>query len=76
MDSTVALSILRARKEPSRQHASLVLQFCSLLQRDWTVTLSHMFWEDNFLADCLARRSIFVPFEVHSVPLDDPEIRH
>ncbi|CAN0898740.1 Putative ribonuclease H protein At1g65750 [Linum grandiflorum] len=76
MDSKAALSILQAREEPSHQHASLVLQFRSLLQRDWIVTLSHVFREGNFLADCLARRGLFVPFGVRSVPLDDPEIRN
>ncbi|CAN0927047.1 Putative ribonuclease H protein At1g65750 [Linum grandiflorum] len=77
MDSKAALSILQAREESSHQHASLVLQFCSLLQRDWIVTLiSHVFREGNFLADCLARRGLFVPFGVHSVPLNDLEIRH
>ncbi|CAN0865050.1 hypothetical protein LINGRAHAP2_LOCUS9125, partial [Linum grandiflorum] len=39
-------------------------------------TLSHVFREGNFLADCLARRDLSVLFGVHSVPLDNSEIRH
>ncbi|CAN0923428.1 hypothetical protein LINGRAHAP2_LOCUS33569 [Linum grandiflorum] len=49
MDSTTTLSsILQAREELSHQHASLVLQFRSLLPRASTVTLSHVFQENNF----------------------------
>ncbi|CAN0879938.1 Putative ribonuclease H protein At1g65750, partial [Linum grandiflorum] len=69
MDSTSVLYILQAWEEQSHQHTSLVLQFRSLLQRDWTVTLSHVCREGNFLADCLARRGLSVPFGVHYVPL-------
>ncbi|CAN0889759.1 hypothetical protein LINGRAHAP2_LOCUS16162 [Linum grandiflorum] len=73
MDSTTSLSILQTTEKPSHQHASLVLQFRSLMQRDWIVNLSHVFREDNCLADCLAHRR-FIPFGVYNISSSKTDI--
>ncbi|CAN1168973.1 Pathogenesis-related thaumatin-like protein 3.5 [Linum perenne] len=55
MDSTAAVAILlNSELEPSHQYALEALEFKDWLQRDWTVTIKHIYREANHAADYLA----------------------
>ncbi|CAN1146438.1 Putative ribonuclease H protein At1g65750, partial [Linum perenne] len=53
-DSRAAVAILQNESETTHRHASLVAQFVSLKNRDWEVSINHIFREANFAADYLA----------------------
>ncbi|CAN1181076.1 Putative ribonuclease H protein At1g65750 [Linum perenne] len=53
-DSRCAVQILSNQNNVDHQHAGLVKLFTKLLERDWIVSLSHVYRESNFLADSLA----------------------
>ncbi|CAN0826438.1 hypothetical protein LINGRAPRIM_LOCUS2256 [Linum grandiflorum] len=74
MDSATTLSIFLVSEEPLHQHPNLVLQFCCLLLLDGVVSLSHIYREGNFLADCLGYRGFTILFRIHNMFVDDSEI--
>ncbi|CAL1356332.1 unnamed protein product [Linum trigynum] len=74
MDSTAAVHLLSTTSPSNHQHASLVLAFRELQQRDWEIRITHIYREANFLADSLAHRGHILPIGSHVICPSDPEI--
>ncbi|CAN1781224.1 Putative ribonuclease H protein At1g65750 [Linum perenne] len=53
-DLRAAVEILLNDSDLAHRHASLVEQFSSLKNRDWEVSIHHVYREANFTADYLA----------------------
>ncbi|CAN1767664.1 Putative ribonuclease H protein At1g65750, partial [Linum perenne] len=53
-DSTAAIALITSVDDPLHQHANEVLTIRNLLDRDWTVSLMHVFREANKATDFLA----------------------
>ncbi|CAN1770919.1 Putative ribonuclease H protein At1g65750 [Linum perenne] len=53
-DSRAAVAILLNDSNRTHRHASIVEQFTSLKNRDWEVSIHHIYREANFAADYMA----------------------
>ncbi|CAN1157991.1 Putative ribonuclease H protein At1g65750 [Linum perenne] len=53
-DYRVATEILNSASSTAHQHRALVAEFHDLRNRQWEVSLSHVYREANFAADYLA----------------------
>ncbi|CAN1143084.1 Putative ribonuclease H protein At1g65750 [Linum perenne] len=73
-DSRCAVQILSNQNNVDHQHAGLVKLFTKLLERDWIVSLSHVYRESNFLADSLAALGHASPFGTHFIEASDPSV--
>ncbi|CAN1809468.1 Putative ribonuclease H protein At1g65750 [Linum perenne] len=75
-DSLTAVGLLNNAKATDHQHASLIVQFSSLLDRNWKVTLKHIFREANHLADALAEKGHEVNLGNHTFNCSETIIRY
>ncbi|CAN1799663.1 Putative ribonuclease H protein At1g65750 [Linum perenne] len=75
-DSLTAVGLLKNDKATEHQHASLIVQFSILLDRNWKVTLKHIFWEANHLADALAEKGHEVNLGTHTISCSESIIRY
>lgn len=64
-DSHVAIHLINNGCDVHHLYASIVSQIQALAARDWTVQFSHVFWEANGVADCLASLAHTYPLGVH-----------
>ncbi|CAN1182371.1 Putative ribonuclease H protein At1g65750 [Linum perenne] len=71
-DSRAAVALLRESAPHNHHHMSLVDQFHNLKNRDWEVTIHHIYREANNAADCLANfgHTVFFGSHVFSTPID------
>ncbi|CAN1120796.1 Putative ribonuclease H protein At1g65750, partial [Linum perenne] len=65
-DSLAAVRLLTNDKATEHQHASLIAQYNRLLDRNWNISLKHIFREANHLADALAERGHVVALGIHT----------
>ncbi|CAN1194372.1 Putative ribonuclease H protein At1g65750, partial [Linum perenne] len=75
-DSRCAISLLTQPTSPDHQYASIVARYRRLLERNWTVSLKHIFREANHLADALAGKGHQSNLGTHTVDITDSAIRY
>ncbi|CAI0422510.1 unnamed protein product [Linum tenue] len=56
LDSKTALALLLDTGRHNHQHANLAIRFQNMLRREWSVWVTHIYREANFLTDCLAHK--------------------
>ncbi|CAN1767634.1 Putative ribonuclease H protein At1g65750 [Linum perenne] len=71
VDSKVAISLISEPGEPCHHHAGEVVAIRKLLQRDWEVTISHVYREGNKIADYLASIGHGLPPGTHPISISD-----
>ncbi|CAN1274381.1 Putative ribonuclease H protein At1g65750 [Linum perenne] len=71
VDSQVAIALISEKGAPCHQHAGEVITIRKLLQRDWEVTISHIYREGNQTADYLADIGHGLPPGTHSINVSD-----
>ncbi|CAN1173011.1 Putative ribonuclease H protein At1g65750 [Linum perenne] len=71
VDSRVAIALIYGADNTLHQHASEVSSIRALLQRDWEVTISHVYREGNYAADYLADIGHSFPPGFHSIDISD-----
>ncbi|CAN1127865.1 Putative ribonuclease H protein At1g65750 [Linum perenne] len=76
LDSRAPISILTSPEQPVHQQALEALYFRELCQRDWRVTIKHVYREANKAADFLASHGSQFPFGIHLFPLSDCNLGH
>ncbi|CAN1762446.1 Putative ribonuclease H protein At1g65750 [Linum perenne] len=75
LDSIAACLILTKDGDLSHQFACEVIRFRELLNRDWVVTLKHIFHEGNKAADYLAAIGHRRDPRLHLISNSDPSLR-
>ncbi|CAN1135624.1 Putative ribonuclease H protein At1g65750 [Linum perenne] len=73
-DSRSAVTILEQTSQLDHQHAALVLQYRRLMERNWLVTITHIFREANHLADALVNKGHGVSLGTHTIGCEDHEV--
>ncbi|CAN1140727.1 hypothetical protein LINPERPRIM_LOCUS25002 [Linum perenne] len=58
------------------QHTTIVCQYRRLLERNWKVTLKHIYREANHFADVLANKGHGIDLGTHTVKCTDSIIKH
>ncbi|CAI0458485.1 unnamed protein product [Linum tenue] len=76
VDSQCAIQLLRSQDNPDHQHAAIIHRFQEMLQRDWEVTLNHVYREGNKGADFLANHGHSLPLGFHRVSCSFPPFHH
>ncbi|CAN1344914.1 Putative ribonuclease H protein At1g65750, partial [Linum perenne] len=71
VDSRVTIALIYGVDNTLHQHASEVSSIRALLQRDWEVTISHVYREGNYAADYLADIGHSFPPGFHSIDISD-----
>ncbi|CAN1164676.1 Putative ribonuclease H protein At1g65750 [Linum perenne] len=74
-DSLAAVRLLTNDKATEHQHASLIAQYNRLLDRNWNISLKHIFREANHLADALAERGHVVALGIHTTSCSESNVR-
>ena len=54
LDSILTISLIRKGVDKKHPYALVIVKIQELLGRDWWVHMSHIFWEGNHTADCIA----------------------
>ncbi|CAN1822238.1 Putative ribonuclease H protein At1g65750 [Linum perenne] len=67
LDSKVAIALMSNSTETAHQHGMEVIQFRSMLRRDWTVKFIHFFREANFLVDYLTNKGYDLTLGIHTI---------
>ncbi|CAI0429938.1 unnamed protein product [Linum tenue] len=67
LDSTTAIAIIRDRSDDDHRHGILAKHVNHLLDRDWDVSISHVYREGNRTADFLANLGHSLTFGTHHV---------
>ncbi|CAN1149690.1 Putative ribonuclease H protein At1g65750, partial [Linum perenne] len=75
-DSQAILTLIREDRNVSHQHAVDIANLRELLERDWEVTISHIFREGNFAADYLANLGHDYPWGVNIIPISDCNLNY
>ncbi|CAN1165012.1 Putative ribonuclease H protein At1g65750 [Linum perenne] len=73
-DSKAAVSILAKVDNLNHRHASLVEQFHALKNRDWEVSIHHIFREANCAADYLANLGHTLDMGLHVFSFPDSSL--
>ncbi|CAN1123096.1 Putative ribonuclease H protein At1g65750, partial [Linum perenne] len=71
VDSKAAISLINEPGVPCHQHAGEVVAILKLLQRNWEVTIAHIYKEGNKAADYLASIGHNLPLGTQSIPVSD-----
>ncbi|CAN1743077.1 Putative ribonuclease H protein At1g65750 [Linum perenne] len=71
VDSEAVISLITGKDNPMHQHAREVNFIREFLNRDWDVTISHIYREGNFAADYLASIGHSNTRGVHLISLPD-----
>ncbi|CAN1186305.1 Putative ribonuclease H protein At1g65750 [Linum perenne] len=71
VDSRAAVSLISNASNPCHQHAGEVTLIHQLLNREWEVTISHIYREGNQAADYLADIGHGLPTGTHSINVLD-----
>ncbi|CAN1141947.1 hypothetical protein LINPERHAP2_LOCUS12791, partial [Linum perenne] len=58
------------------QHVTIVCQYRRLLERNWKITLKHIYKEANYMADALANKGHIANLGTHTVECSDSTIRY
>ncbi|CAI0402481.1 unnamed protein product [Linum tenue] len=74
IDSKTAIALLLDTGQHCHQHANLTIRFQDLLRRDWTVRVTRIYREANFLADCLAHKGHLLAPGTHMIDVSDPDV--
>ncbi|CAN1754111.1 Putative ribonuclease H protein At1g65750 [Linum perenne] len=64
-DSAAAVTMLQASGRPTHRHAALVAEFQDIRDRQWEVSITHIFREANCCADYLANLGHSLWFGLH-----------
>ncbi|CAN1323692.1 Putative ribonuclease H protein At1g65750, partial [Linum perenne] len=70
-DSIYVVRLLLEEGHRVHQHTTIVERFKQLLERDWSVTVKHIYRKANHLADALANMGHNLDFGTHSVDTSD-----
>ncbi|CAN1783087.1 Putative ribonuclease H protein At1g65750 [Linum perenne] len=73
-DSVCAVRLLSNSHNEDHQHVGFTRLFNQMMERDWTVTLSHVFRESELLANSLAAKGHDSIFRTHLVEASDPSV--
>ncbi|CAN1142201.1 Putative ribonuclease H protein At1g65750, partial [Linum perenne] len=73
-DSLCAVQILKNEHHSDHPHGGLASIYAELIERDWEVSLTHVYRESNFLADSLAAKGHVSSFGTHLVEESDPAV--
>ncbi|PKI44606.1 hypothetical protein CRG98_034961 [Punica granatum] len=68
VDSEVVLTMLRvlqSNRDFAVWHEAILKDIRSLIQRDWTVVIQHVYGKGNMCDDCLANHALSLPFGIH-----------
>ncbi|CAN1171504.1 Putative ribonuclease H protein At1g65750, partial [Linum perenne] len=76
VDSQAILSLVRTDEDATHQHVVDISDLRELLQRDWEVTITHIYREGNFAADYLANLGHDYPWGVHPISLSDCNLNY
>ncbi|CAI0548391.1 unnamed protein product, partial [Linum tenue] len=71
LDSRCAVQILQRRHGDDDRHSAVTQCFLALLERDWEVSLSHVYREGNKCANYIASRGHMSPLGFQSFPVSD-----
>ncbi|CAI0429574.1 unnamed protein product [Linum tenue] len=74
-DSSTAISLIHSA-ETAHPHYTLVAYIRRLMEREWEVSLSHVFRESNFVADHLASVGHSLAIGTHMVDFPGAELRY
>ncbi|CAN1121492.1 hypothetical protein LINPERPRIM_LOCUS2216 [Linum perenne] len=75
-DSLCVFQLLEKLADLDHQHVGVIDQYKELKQRDWSLTIYHVYKEANFLADHLANSGHSLPLGTHIIYPDDPDVVH
>ncbi|CAN0829906.1 Putative ribonuclease H protein At1g65750, partial [Linum grandiflorum] len=75
-DSAAAIAILSNDSSLDHQHTILIMQYQDLCERQWEVTLNHIYYEVNCAADFLANLDHFFVFGFHIFDSPDRGLSH
>ncbi|CAI0475133.1 unnamed protein product [Linum tenue] len=76
IDSQCAVQLLRNQDAPDHPHAVTIHRFQELFQRDWEVTIHHIYREGNKGADFLANYGHDLPLCLHNVSCSTRDFHH
>ncbi|CAL1352532.1 unnamed protein product [Linum trigynum] len=74
LDSTTAITIMKNRSDDDHRHGLLAQHISNLLNREWIVSVSHVYREGNHAADFLASFGHNLTFGTHHVDVDSHEL--
>ncbi|CAN1192226.1 hypothetical protein LINPERPRIM_LOCUS22595, partial [Linum perenne] len=66
-DSSCTVHLLSEEGHQDHQHAEIARKYRQILERDWRVTMKHVYRETNHLADELANKGHNLGFSTHLV---------
>ncbi|CAL1392250.1 unnamed protein product [Linum trigynum] len=72
-DSMTAIAIIQTNRD-NHPHRTMAASIRQLLERDWEVTLEHVFRESNYVADHMATVGHSLSFGVHVVENPGPNL--
>ncbi|CAN1743736.1 Putative ribonuclease H protein At1g65750 [Linum perenne] len=75
-DSQAIFTLIREDRSATHQHAVDIDKLRELLQRDWEVTISHIYREGNSVADYLATLGHDYPWGVHLISVSDCNLNY
>ncbi|CAN1805793.1 hypothetical protein LINPERHAP1_LOCUS27658 [Linum perenne] len=76
IDFICAVKLLSTTTYLDHQHTTIVCQYRRLLERNWKVTLKHIYREANHFADVLANKGHGIDLGTHTVKCTDSIIKH
>ncbi|CAN1156973.1 Putative ribonuclease H protein At1g65750 [Linum perenne] len=71
VDYQAILTLIKDNESATHQHVVDIAVLRELLEREWDVTISHIYREGNFAADYLANLGHDYPWGVHLISLSD-----
>ncbi|CAN1132938.1 Putative ribonuclease H protein At1g65750 [Linum perenne] len=75
-DSTSVVRILSNDTPGDHQHATIAAKFRILIEKNWKVSIKHIYREANQLADASANEGHSVDSGTHTVDVDESSIRY